>query len=218
MKTIDLHTHSTGSDGSYSPSELISYAVEQHLSAVAITDHDTMRGIPEAMEYISDHHLAIELIPGMEVSTYTAGHSLHILAFFPGMKGDTLAYVLNNLEHDIQAGDGTAEDAISRIKEYGGLSSLAHPQDYFMTMNEFDALIENLTKSGLNAIEAIYTTHSKSETDAYKKIAKKHDLFYTGGTDFHGSNKPGVDLGFGFGDLRIPYDIVETMKYRISQD
>ena len=84
MKTIDLHIHTTASDGSFTPIELVDYAVKKKLSAIAITDHDTMGGIQEAMDYIRESHLSLELIPGMEVSTSSPTHpyGIHILAYF----------------------------------------------------------------------------------------------------------------------------------------
>jgi len=214
MKTIDLHTHSTASDGTYSPSELIAYAIKQGLSAVAITDHDTMRGIPEALAYISDHHLNIELVPGIEVSTYSKDGDLHILGLFPKQKGDPLAYTLNNLEHDLQAGQHSSEEAIQSIHEYGGLSVLAHPQEYGLSLARLERVLASLATVGLDGIEAIYTTHQADDISSYTQLAKKYGLLITGGSDFHGAHKPGVDLGRGFGDMRIPYELLEAMKER----
>ena len=53
MRTIDLHIHTTISDGTYTPKELVDYEIKKKLSAIAITDHDTMNVIQEAADYIS---------------------------------------------------------------------------------------------------------------------------------------------------------------------
>jgi predicted metal-dependent phosphoesterase TrpH len=214
MKTIDLHIHTTASDGSYSPIELVDYAVKKKLSAVAITDHDNMDGVEEAMEYIREAKLPLELIPGMEVSTHASGHpyGLHILAYFVNKTEEERKNILTHVQVDLREGSGDTKEAIKIISQYGGISVLAHPKEYYLSMKEMDTLVGELAKVGLNGVECIYTTHSHQETKQLKEIADHHHLLFTGGTDFHGSRKPGVDLGNGFGDLSIPYDIVKALK------
>ncbi|TFB10399.1 PHP domain-containing protein, partial [Candidatus Marinimicrobia bacterium MT.SAG.2] len=63
---IDLHTHTSASDGTLSPEELITLANKQGIEAIAVTDHDTIEGLPEALE--TGKRLGIEVIPGMELS------------------------------------------------------------------------------------------------------------------------------------------------------
>ncbi len=214
MKTIDLHIHTTASDGTYTPTELVDYAVKKGLSAIAITDHDTMQGIPEAQNHINALHLPLELIPGMEISASGIGqvYGLHILALFIDKTDDEKTQIINNAEKEIEKSSGSPKEVIKIVHNYGGLTSLAHPLDYFLSTTELDTLVGQLCASGLDGIEAIYTTHSNSETKAFKAIAEKHGLFITGGTDFHGTRKPDVDLGNGFGKMTIPYSIVETLK------
>lgn len=78
---VDLHTHSCCSDGSLTPSELMELAYEKKLSAIALTDHDTVSGIKEAKKAAED--LSITLIPGIEISSlYDLGNvvkEFHIL-------------------------------------------------------------------------------------------------------------------------------------------
>jgi predicted metal-dependent phosphoesterase TrpH len=214
IKTIDLHIHTTASDGSFTPKELVDYAVKKKLSAVAITDHDTMRGIQEAIDYIDESRLPLELIPGMEVSTYAPGHpfGIHILAYFIDKTDEERATILTQVEKELRRGASSPGDAIKVISKYGGISSLAHPKEYSWSMNDLDKLIGELASHGLNAVECIYTTHSTKEIKQLKDIASKYNLLFTGGTDFHGTRKPGVDLGTGFGDLSIPYEIINSLK------
>ncbi len=214
IKTIDLHIHTTASDGSYTPKELVDYAVKKKLSAVAITDHDTMRGIQEAIDYIEELQLPLELIPGMEVSTYAPGHpfGIHILAYFIDKREDERAKILNQVAIKLQQSPGNPKNAIKIISEYGGISSLAHPKEYFWLMNDLDRLIGELASEGLNGVECYYTTHTDKEIKQLKEIASKYSLTATGGSDFHGTRKPGVDLGSGFGNLLIPYDIIKKLK------
>lgn len=80
MCAVDLHVHSTKSDGTYSPSQLIDYAIEKNLSAIALTDHDTVAGIDEALSYAREK--AIKLIPGIELSSEYKGKDIHIVGLF----------------------------------------------------------------------------------------------------------------------------------------
>ena len=80
MKNIDLHVHSNASDGTYTPSELVSYALEKELAAMALTDHDTVSGVEEAVEAAEGTELL--LIPGVELSAEYRGRDIHILGLF----------------------------------------------------------------------------------------------------------------------------------------
>lgn len=80
MKYIDLHVHSTASDGTVSPSGLVSLAKERGLSAFALTDHDTVAGIPEAIKASAD--TGIEVVPGIEISTVWSETEVHVLGLY----------------------------------------------------------------------------------------------------------------------------------------
>lgn len=80
MKTIDLHTHTTTSDGTFTPSELVAYAAEKGLCAVAVTDHDTTEGIAEALSASEGREL--EVIPGIEISSMYDRLEIHIVGLF----------------------------------------------------------------------------------------------------------------------------------------
>lgn len=77
---IDLHVHSNKSDGSYTPTELVDYAIEKGLSAFALTDHDTTAGVAEAVSYAKDK--PVEVIPGVELSTEYEGRDIHIVGLY----------------------------------------------------------------------------------------------------------------------------------------
>lgn len=78
---LELHSHTTCSDGSLTPTELVTYAAQRGVKALAITDHDTMAGWEEAIATAKP--LDIEIVPGLELSTVHNGRSLHILGFYP---------------------------------------------------------------------------------------------------------------------------------------
>lgn len=219
MKTIDLHIHTTASDGTYTPRELVDYAIEKNLSVIAMTDHDTMRGVQEALDYIEKEQLPLELIPGIEISAAAPGHyfGLHILGYFFTKNKEKRADIIHNLEIDLSRSSGSPSDAIQIIASYGGVSSLAHPLEYCLSTKEMNRQVAELAAIGLDGIEGIYTTHSDYDVELFAEMAAKHDLVITGGTDFHGRRKPGVDLGNGFGTLQIPYSIVDSLKNRVAE-
>lgn len=77
---VDLHTHSTQSDGTLQPEELIQYGAKKHLYAMALTDHDTVAGLNSAIKTGKKHHIYV--IPGIELSTEYEGCDVHILGYF----------------------------------------------------------------------------------------------------------------------------------------
>jgi 3',5'-nucleoside bisphosphate phosphatase len=95
MNRLDLHVHTTYSDGSLPPAGVIALAQKAHVGALAITDHDTVDGIPEAIE--AGSRLGIEVIPGVEISSRLGRHELHILGYFLDWKDDTFSHHLNRL-------------------------------------------------------------------------------------------------------------------------
>ena len=78
---LELHAHTTCSDGRLTPAELVNFAAERGVKALAITDHDTMTGWPEAMA--AAQSVDVEIVPGLELSTVYNGRSMHILGFYP---------------------------------------------------------------------------------------------------------------------------------------
>ncbi len=80
QEKIDLHIHSSYSDGLYTPEQIIKMAKQNNLRAVSITDHDTISGLPEAMKYGKLHN--IEVVPGVEVSCNFEGREIHVLGYY----------------------------------------------------------------------------------------------------------------------------------------
>ena len=80
MSRLDLHLHTTHSDGSCTPTEVIGLAHQAGVTALAITDHDITSGIPEAI--VAGEQYGIEIIPGVEISSLTGNSELHILGYF----------------------------------------------------------------------------------------------------------------------------------------
>jgi len=95
MSRIDLHLHTTHSDGSYSTREVMAFAKQAGLTALAITDHDIVEGIPEATAI--GEELGIEVIPGVEISSRLGESELHILGYFLNWTDPLLAQRLQTL-------------------------------------------------------------------------------------------------------------------------
>lgn len=273
----DLHIHTSASDGSYSPTEIVDLAKKQGLRAIAITDHDTIEGNKEAITAGRDR--GVEVIPGVEISVEWNRIPIHILGYYIDWENNKLALQLKRLvvfreERNPQivkklnllgvrlsydevkrvAGEGTVgrphfaqvlvekgyvknedqafnkylkrgasayvekkrldpQEGIHLIKDAGGIAVLAHP---FTTDGivdrEMEQFICRFRQLGIEGIEALYPLHTHQQTLQLQEIAKKYKLLITGGTDFHGKQKPHVRLGRGFGTMQIPYQLVIEMK------
>ncbi len=94
--SIDLHTHTTASDGTLSPADLVSYAQTKHLEALAVTDHDTVEGIEEAVA--AAEHSGLELVPGVEISAEFPQGTLHILGYYIDYRNSSLHKSLGVLQ------------------------------------------------------------------------------------------------------------------------
>jgi 3',5'-nucleoside bisphosphate phosphatase len=95
-RKIDLHVHTKASDGIYTPKEIIDYAISNGITSLAITDHDTVGGLPEAMEYAKK--IGFDLVPGIEFGLdYNAG-SFHLIGLFVDFNNSTLIQVTERLK------------------------------------------------------------------------------------------------------------------------
>ena len=106
----------------------------------------------------------------------------------------------------------TPEMAVSQILENGGLPILAHPMIYGLGKDALDNLVKSLKEVGLVGIEALYGTYTNQDERDVKKLAEKYNLIISGGSDFHGTNKPDIELGKGTGRMVIPYDVLENIR------
>src|SRR4030043_1401539 len=80
MGNIDLHLHTTASDGVMTPSQIVNYAKSKGLVAIAITDHDTIEGLEEGL--LEGERIGLEVIPGIEISAEHSPGSMHLLGYF----------------------------------------------------------------------------------------------------------------------------------------
>lgn len=107
----------------------------------------------------------------------------------------------------------TPSQAVELILQANGLPILAHPTLYHMGKDALQTLVHLLKEAGLIGIEAVYSTYSAGEEREMRQLASRNGLLISGGSDFHGTNKPGLELATGYhGKLVIPYDIWERLK------
>jgi hypothetical protein len=302
---IDLHTHTTGSDGSYTPKELIEAALDRNIEVLSITDHDTIDGVKSLIKEIGEPSAhsgcsfcicrftdngsqyttsdlsmndgrwtmdetkifsnILVFIPAVEISAEFP-KTLHILGYGIDINNEKLNLTLkelqdyrlnrnkrmlenmNNLGFEITleelkkkaGGDligrphfaqlmlekgyvdtyqeafdkylkkGASlymnkkrldpDEAIELILKSGGVPVLAHPYQTRLNDDDLHSLIKELVSYGLKGIEVFYSQHTKEMTKKYLEFAHEFDLFVTAGSDFHGDNKPEIELG-----MQVPY-------------
>jgi predicted metal-dependent phosphoesterase TrpH len=273
---IDLHTHSTASDGTLTPTELVELALRIGLEAMALTDHDTVDGVAEALAAAAGTHLL--LVPGVELSAAMEGGTLHIVGLFldPAceeldaglarvmtMRNDRNPRIVARLAElglpvsteEAAAASGTdvvgrphfaqvmvskgyvrdvneafdrylgrggeahvhkdrlePAEAIRLIRAAGGVPILAHPDQTGLKGDGLDALVEELKGMGLAGIEVFCSPYKTNMTHEYSRLARRHGLVRSGGTDFHGAPKPRIKLGRGFGSLFVHRDLLAPIR------
>ena len=118
MIICDLHTHSTASDGKFSPKEVVKKAYDRGVKYLALTDHDTVSGIAEAKE--EAEKLGLNFIPGIELSTTYKDETIHILGYFRG--DDYKNPELNNYLEDIKKKRiERAHEIVRRLKKFNDI-------------------------------------------------------------------------------------------------
>jgi 3',5'-nucleoside bisphosphate phosphatase len=282
---IDLHIHSTASDGTLSPREILTMARRLNLGAISITDHDTIDGTKQALAIGIPPSL--KFLTGIEISanppsSFTFPGSFHILGYGININDPELnqtlvrlqearknrnpriiellnrmgfELTLNEIRKDsgecqlgrphiakqmvkkgfVQSVSGAFDNylatgkpayvekyrvdcdrALEVIRNAGGLPVLAHPVLLDIKDEVLEKLIVCLKERGLKGIEAYYPEQSPDLTARYTRIADRHGLLITGGTDFHGSIKPEIKMGSGRGNFSVPYELYEKLISNLS--
>jgi predicted metal-dependent phosphoesterase TrpH len=114
----------------------------------------------------------------------------------------------------VQRQEVPVNEAIERVIAAGGVASLAHP--IRVAKNDWDTLsvwVGKMAAAGMRAIEVFHSDHTPENVAFYQSLAKKFDLVITGGSDFHGGNKPSISLGTGHrNNLAVPYTVLEGLR------
>lgn len=268
MTLCDLHTHSVFSDGTYTPTELVNSALSLGLSAIALTDHNTVDGLPEFVAAARGKDILA--IPGAEFSVDYNGKELHLLGLnipesqFARVTALMDAFIQRKRQSNIDlakalnaAGYAIDYEAIQNatpngkcnrahiaaeltrlgytesnqeafrrllhpsagfykepvrtslwemldfLQDLGATPVLAHP---FLNVREeeLEFLLPQAKERGLVGMECLYSTNDEQTTAKSFALADKYGIKYSGGSDFHGGNKPDIALGIGKGNLQIP--------------
>ena len=273
----DLHTHSTFSDGTLSPTELVALAEELKLGAVALTDHNTVLGLPEFMQAAEGKQ--VTAVPGVEFSVDYKEQELHILALFvqpkdyapimeiakqmnalkqqsnidliEALRRDGYDISYEKIKASMPAGEPnraliaaeltklgyttSRQDAFARllsakhgyyhppkhidafelidfVRSIGAVSVWAHPFLHLKQEQEVREFLPRAIDAGLQGMETMYPLFSPEQTALAQNLAQEFSLLPSGGSDFHGDNKPAISLGSGKGELRVPMTYYETLR------
>lgn len=273
-RRVDLHVHTTASDGTLTPSEAVFHAAQRGLSAIAVTDHDTCAGVDEACAAAAD--AGVEIVPGIELSVDWHGRGVHILGYFidpdapavqrlldwviaerlrrnrrieTAMNADGIPVSLDALQSrcpDSVIGRphfaaaltelglaGSVADAFARwlnagqkyyrkreyiplhegleiIRSAGGKPVFAHPLQYRLDDAALRSLTQTLREAGAVGMECLYSGYTPEQVSQLRGLAAQFGLCVTGGSDFHGSRKPQIELGVP----PVPYELLELLKQR----
>jgi len=282
-KLVDLHIHSTCSDGYHSPEALVEMAAERNLSAISIADHDNVDGILAAQN--AGRERGVEVVSGVELSTqWYEYYDMHLLGYgfdpqdpylhrelsefqdfragrnreiidrvneklaeegrkpidpdaVRKLAGGTIGrphiaqalreadYVTDNEEAftrylvpcNVPKRYFPVDDAIRLIHQSGGIAVLAHPPYITRERRLLEKLVAELVGLGLDGVEAYNNGSNLEDTDWLIKLARKHDLIVTGGSDFHGDPGSNIELGSGFRGMKIPYRCVEEINAALEK-
>ena len=102
-------------------------------------------------------------------------------------------------------------DAVRLIREHHGIPILAHPMKYKLSQAQMSRFLEFLTQNGLLGIEVYYSTHTRAEQRYLLHLAEHFGLLVSGGSDFHGDAKPGLQMMTGYGDLFVPASVLRRI-------
>lgn len=276
MDYIDLHVHSTASDGSLAPAEVVRRAKAGGLVALALTDHDTVDGLREAVAAGAEY--GVEVIPGVEISAKNPGGTMHILGLcidYTNGHLDERLQVLKNarVERNPQiiaklnalgipitveqvtqiSGGGQVgrphiaralmengyvssiqqafdiylrfggqayvskfrfppAEALKMIREVKGVPVLAHPFTLDLGAAALKDRLLALKALGLAGLEVFYSEHTPEQETLYLEMARELDLLITGGSDYHGDNKPEISLGAMPSQEKLTYELVSALK------
>jgi predicted metal-dependent phosphoesterase TrpH len=285
---IDLHTHSNFSDGELSPEELVKTAFEQGLSAIALTDHDTLDGLESAKKAaLACDSGNFQLIPGIEINIDWVGKKdvpglgpggeFHLLGlglnkpspgFIAAIKGLANRREARNREilnkmHElsieatweellalsgghllcrphfaallikrkivknqdqaftkylgvgkplyVSKGGLDFEEAVSLIRESGGIPILAHPTSLYIAWGRLPDLVKSLKEQGLMGLEAWHPLAKAGACRRLEELAKSLGLYVTEGSDFHGTVRPDRKLGHSSRGRKISEAVLEAI-------
>ncbi len=164
---IDLHTHSNFSDGTDTPAEIIDKALQLNLSAIALTDHNTLAGVPEFLDAAKNKDIIA--VPGIEISTDYNGTELHMVGLFVPES----AYVeLNRMLQEVKDGKRkNTKDMVEKLAQAG----------YDITFEEVESKAAGSINRNQVADVLVKKGYVASRNEAFDSILSENGGFYTPG-------------------------------------
>ncbi len=162
-----------------------------------------------------------QMVQSFGESVWTRAHFAKFLlakGYIKDISEAFTTYIGDNCKYFIPREKVSPFEVVELIREFGGIPILAHPFQYKFSDEVLRTLIEKLIGSGLMGIEVYYSTHTQEQCDYLQAIADEYHLTPSGGSDFHGSNKPDIGLGSGKNNLHIPYSILEDLRKRQQEE
>ena len=276
---VDLHCHSTASDGTLAPAAVVRAAHEAGVSAIALTDHDTVAGVAEAAAEAA--RLGVDFLSGIEISAaHPRPGTMHLLAYgfdveHPQMRKLTnvlaaareeraarILVALRDVGVEMSMADVIAEGGTGRphfagalirrghavstreafdrflggggsayvennplsagqiipmVRAAGGIVSLAHPfQLRRQTFGQLEAMVRELAEMGMDALETLHGSHDTDMVHRLTRLADRLELIATGGSDFHGANKPWIRLGQSANRAPVPRGFYDAVVARLT--
>jgi hypothetical protein len=276
---IDLHTHSTCSDGSETPVRVVELAAAAGCTAVSLTDHDGLFGIESAARRARE--MGIYFVAGCEVSCTANVGPMHLLCYFVTDGDNPLAEMLRSRRVDRETRNaailqrfvdlgiplsseevaaeahgpvvgrphfaaalvhrgvvGSIDEAFARYlrtgapafvarttldpvaviegaRASGAVAALAHPLSLGLPPSSLDEAVAGLAAAGLAGLEAQYGHYEPGTREHLVRLAARHGLVATGGSDFHGTHRPLLAVGTGTGDLAVPEACLDELARRL---
>jgi predicted metal-dependent phosphoesterase TrpH len=273
---IDLHCHTLHSDGTDTAERLALLGDDARLTALCLTDHDTLGGIPDFLA--TQPRVKVRLLVGTELSCQFLGRSLHVLGLLVnpsdhrfqqrleelrGRREDRNHRMVTRLAElgcpitydEVRAQSDTpllsrvhfakalalrgfvrrAPEAFARligddcpgfvpreelspseaatwIREAGGVPVVAHPGRFAGGGFRWEDAMADLQRQGLEGLEGYYGEYRAAEQRYFVALAARLGMVVTGGSDYHGTHKPGLRLGTGLGGLKVPDDLLDRLE------
>lgn len=217
---VNFHCHSMFSDGEQTPEALAANLAAAGVRYAALTDHDSLEGLPRFQEALQKRGIA--WLPGVEITTQFRGREAHLLGYGFDPQDPDLAATLFSLRqvrdlevHSIAgslrkiganrpggaegapavsaAPDGRLEidAAIALIHRAGGRAFWAHPLLYESDLAQLGDCVTELKAKGIDGIEAVYAPFAETQRAALRQLAQSYGLLVSAGTDFHAGNGVG---------------------------
>lgn len=292
---IDLHMHSTNSDGTCETQQLIDILKSKGATIISFTDHDSIGCYRDLLEGRAHLYEGVSLIPGVELSCRFNGCLRDMLGYGVSISSisdyleskyslesrinkqqhilDKLMLICDKLclkfDHSLKVKEGkkaegfvvmynelnrhpeniekypfianntrfywdyfsnraseffvdetfdlpTFSEAVDVIHKAGGKAFLAHPYAYGMSQHEVELLVSEAKRAGVDGIELKHSSNKENDVENIRAFAQKYNLLFSGGTDFHGTTKPGLELVTGYGNMLVQFDEISPWINKIK--